>query len=125
MFASALQDWSTKWVPAILEYASTLEGKKAALVSEALSETRKAYEGNFMHKIVSDNYSSGGRGGSNFFYNVTGDLSGDDKAALGLLCKIFSKKNTPDSLMYIYEEYEVSRYNNNILLVIEEPGGKS
>ena len=63
MFVSALQDWSTKWVPAILEYASTLEGKKAALVSE----TRKAYEGNFMHKIVSDNYSSGGRDGSNFF----------------------------------------------------------
>ena len=109
-----MQDWSTKWVPAILEYASTLEGKKAALVSE----TRKAYEGNCMHKSCSDDYSSGGRGGSNFFYNPAGDLSGNDKAALDLLCKIFSKKNTPDSLVYIYEEYEVSRYNNNILLVI-------
>ena len=40
-FTAALQDWSTKWVPAILEYSNTVAGKKAAL----LSETRKAYEG--------------------------------------------------------------------------------
>ena len=43
-FTSALQDWSTKWVPAILEYSNTVAGKKAAL----LSETRKAYEGIYM-----------------------------------------------------------------------------
>ena len=37
-----------------------------------------------------------------------GDIGADDKAALDLLCKFFSKKNTPDTLVYIYEEYEVN-----------------
>ena len=41
VFASALLSWGTKWVPAIKEYASTLSGKKAELVSEA----QKACEG--------------------------------------------------------------------------------
>ena len=40
VFAAALQDWSNKWVPAIVKYSSTLAGKKATLVSEI----RKAYE---------------------------------------------------------------------------------
>ena len=38
VFASALQSWSSKWVPAIKEYASTLSGKKAELVAEAQRE---------------------------------------------------------------------------------------
>ena len=37
---------------------------------------------------------------------TVGDLSGEDKSALDLLCKIFSK-NMPDTLVYMYEEYEV------------------
>ena len=53
-FASALQDWSTKWVPAILEYSNTVAGKKAAL----LSATRKVYEGiiHFIEYHTSDLY---------------------------------------------------------------------
>ena len=39
--------------------------------------------------------------------NYTGDLNGDDKAALAILCKIFAKKNVSDALSYIYEEYVV------------------
>ena len=33
-FASALHSWSTKYIPAIKEYASTLVGKKGELVAE-------------------------------------------------------------------------------------------
>jgi hypothetical protein len=35
VFASALHLWSTKYIPAIKEYASTLVGKKGELVAEA------------------------------------------------------------------------------------------
>ena len=41
VFASALHSWSSKFVPAIKEYANTLQGKKAQLVSDA----QKACEG--------------------------------------------------------------------------------
>ena len=35
--------------------------------------------------------------------NYTDDLNGDNKAALDILCK----KNVPDTLSFIYEEYMV------------------
>ena len=35
VFASALHSWSTKYIPAIKEYASTLVGRKGELVAEA------------------------------------------------------------------------------------------
>ena len=38
-----MQSWSTKFIPAIKEYASTLSGKVAALVAEA----RKKFDGMF------------------------------------------------------------------------------
>ena len=44
ILSAAEQDWSTKWVPAILEYSSTFAGKKATVLSEA----RKAYEGDYL-----------------------------------------------------------------------------
>lgn len=44
-----------------------------------------------------------------------GDISGDDKSALNILCKIFSKKNESDTLVYMYEEYEV-KHNETIYI---------
>ena len=41
MFADALNDWTSKWVPAVLQYTANLSGKKAALASQ----TRKDCEG--------------------------------------------------------------------------------
>ena len=38
VFRDALQDWNLKWVPAILEYASSLTGKKKELVLQAEKE---------------------------------------------------------------------------------------
>ena len=36
----------------------------------------------------------------------------DDQLALHLLCKMFLNKSTQDTLVYIYEEYEVRHVNN-------------
>ncbi len=41
MFNRAVNDWGTKWVPAILEYSYTLSGKKATTVLSL----QKIYEG--------------------------------------------------------------------------------
>ena len=53
--ASATDSWISKWIPAIKEYATTLSGKMAMLVSE----TMKDFEGccvtsEYMH--YSDNF---------------------------------------------------------------------
>jgi hypothetical protein len=34
VFSSALQDWTNKWAPIILEYSSSLSGKKSMLASQ-------------------------------------------------------------------------------------------
>lgn len=41
MFNMAVNNWNTKWVPAILEYSYTLTGKKATMVLSV----QKQYEG--------------------------------------------------------------------------------
>ena len=41
MFTQAIDDWTTKWAPAVLEYAYTLTGKKATMALTA----QKTYEG--------------------------------------------------------------------------------
>ena len=43
VFKSALHDWTTTWVPAILEYGSSCTGKTSAAVLQA----KKDYEGAF------------------------------------------------------------------------------
>ena len=44
VISEALQNWSSKWVPVILEYASSLSGRKAAMVADI----RKNCEGTFV-----------------------------------------------------------------------------
>ena len=41
LFVQAVDNWTTKWAPAILEYGYTLTGKKATMVLTA----QKMYEG--------------------------------------------------------------------------------
>ena len=41
MFTRAVNDWNTKWVPAILQYSLTLSGKKATTVLSV----QKQFEG--------------------------------------------------------------------------------
>ena len=45
VFVKAVDDWTTKWAPAILEYGYTLTGKKAAMVLTA----QKIYESMCMY----------------------------------------------------------------------------
>lgn len=94
VFASALQSWSSKWVPAIKEYASTLSGKKAELVAEAQRECRG--DCCFLFPFV-----------CLLLFSFADSVGGDDKLALHLLCKILSKRSSGENLVYIYEECEV------------------
>lgn len=45
LFNKALTEWNSKWVPAILEYSYTLDGKKASVVLSL----QKKYEGIWQH----------------------------------------------------------------------------
>lgn len=38
---------------------------------------------------------------------LIGNPSGEDRLGLDILCKIFAKKGSQDSLVYIYEDCEV------------------
>ena len=98
-FNAALQDWTNKWVPIILEYSSSLSGKKATLATQI----RKDSEGVFFYAISINPI--------DIYIYITGESCHDEKAALKLLCMLFQKKSTQDSMVYIYEEYEV-RYED-------------
>lgn len=41
---------------------------------------------------------------------IVGDMR-EDRLALDILCKVFLTKSTQDTLVYIYEEYEVRDVN--------------
>ena len=43
VFSSALQDWSNKWAPIILEYSSSLSGKKSMLASQIRTDCEGIY----------------------------------------------------------------------------------
>ena len=51
VFMQAVDDWTIKWAPAVLEYGYTLSGKKAAMVLTA----QKTYES--MHEMCILGYS--------------------------------------------------------------------
>lgn len=99
VFTQAVDDWTTKWAPAVIEYGYTLTGKKATMVLTA----QKTYEG------VCDAYSAHPN-----ICNIADVslISGDDdkqqKVALYLLCHLLAKKGSEDTIVYLYEKCKVS-----------------
>lgn len=47
-FNAALQDWTNKWVPIILEYSMSLSGRKATLATEIRKDSEGVF---FLHHI--------------------------------------------------------------------------
>ena len=92
VFSSALQDWSNKWAPIILQYSSSLSGKKSMLASQIRTDCEGIYtcSSNIIMPFST--------------YTIIGHACRDDRAALKLLLQ---KKSMQDSVVHIYKEYEV------------------
>ena len=104
VFMQAVDDWTTKWAPAILEYGYMLTGTMVLTAQKIYGSTHELYVGQYTFICTYIHA---------YAHNVGYSLNlGDDdkkqKVALYLLCHLLAKKGSEETLIYIYEKCKVS-----------------